>query len=236
MASKFDHYSWRARTIPVYITIAPIALLLAAVLPRGLDLPLGGAAAVVFVPFAFLAGQLGADFGKRLETRLWRQWGGAPTTRFLRHSNSEFNQVTRGRVHAKLRDLGLHVPSADEEARDAQAADAHYESCTDDLIRRTRDSALYPLVFKGLTDYGFRRNLLGLKPVGLPIGMVALLGCVASAWIGWNAEEPPAVAIGSALLTLGLLLTWLVWVNEKAVSLAANRYARYLLESALEQA
>jgi hypothetical protein len=217
------------------MTIAPIALALAAVLPRGLDLPLGGAAAVVFVPIAFLAGQLGADFGKRLEKRLWRQWGGAPTTRFLRHSNHEFNQITRERVHEKLRELGLHVPSTDEQERDPPAADVHYESCTEELIRRTRDSARFPLVFKGLTDYGFRRNLLGLKPLGLPISIVAFLACVLSAWVGWDMQKPPAVAVGAALLTAGLLLSWVVWVNEKTVGLAANRYARFLLEAALEQ-
>ncbi len=235
MALKSDRYSWRARALPVYLTIAPIALVLAAILPHGLDLPLGGGAAVVFVPLAFLAGQLGADFGKRLERRLWRQWGGAPTTRFLRHSNDEFNQVTRERVHEKLRRLGLHVPSTLEQERDSPAADVHYESCTEELIRRTRDSARFPLVFKALTDYGFRRNLLGLKPLGVPIAIVALLGCVWSAWSGWDVGKPPAVAVGAALLTSGLLLTWLVWVNEKTVSLAANRYARFLLEAALDQ-
>lgn len=235
MESKFDRYSWRARALPVYMTIAPIALVLAAILPHGLDLPLGGAAAVVFVPLAFLAGQLGADSGKRVEKRLWRQWGGAPTTRFLRHSNHEFNQVTRERVHEKLRALGLHVPSTDEQERDAQEADVHYESCTEELIRRTRDSARFPLVFKCLTDYGFRRNLLGLKPLGLPIAIVALLACVWSAWVGWDVQEPPAVAVVAAVLTSGLLLSWLVWVNERTVSLAGNRYARFLLEAALEQ-
>lgn len=235
MEAKLDIYSVRARALPVYMTIAPIALTLAAILPHGLDLPLGGAAAVVFVPLSFLAGQLGADFGKRLEKRLWRQLGGAPTTRFLRHSNPEFNQVTRERIHEKLRGLGLHIPSMDEQKRDAQATDIHYESCTEELIRRTRDSARFPLVFKGLTDYGFRRNLLGLKPLGLPIAIVALLVCVWSAWVGWDMQKPPAVAVGAALLTSGFLLSWVVWVNEKMVSLAGNRYARFLLEAALEQ-
>jgi hypothetical protein len=234
MELKLDRYSWRARALPVYMTIAPIALVLAAVLPHGLDLPLGGATAVVFVPLAFLAGQLGADFGKRLEKRLWRRWGGAPTTRFLRHSNNEFNEVTRQRVHEKLRGLGLYVPSPDEQERDARAADVHYESSAEELIRRTRNSGLFPLVFKGLTEYGFRRNLLGLKPLGVPVAGAALLGCVWSVVVGWNAHNPPAVAVGAGLLTAGLLLSWLVWVTEKTVNIAANRYARFLLEAALD--
>ncbi|HEY3216718.1 MAG TPA: hypothetical protein VGK93_09530 [Candidatus Eisenbacteria bacterium] len=235
MALKIDWYTSHARAFPVYMTIAPVPLVLAAMLPHGRDLSLGGAAAVGFVPVAYLVSQLGADFGKRLEKRLWRQWGGAPTTRFLRHSNHEFNQITRERVHEKLRGLGLHVPSWDEQQRDARAADVHYESCTEELIRRTRDGGRFPLVFKGLTEYGFRRNLLGLKPLGLPIAVVALLVCGWSALAGLNAAKPPDVAVGAALLTCGLLLTWLVWVNEKTVSIAANRYARFLLEAALEQ-
>lgn len=234
MELKFDRYSWRARALPVYMTIAPIALILAALLPRGLDLPLGGAAALVFAPLAYLAGQLGADFGKRLEACLWLKWGGAPTTRFLRHSNPEFNEVTRNRVHATLRGLGLHVPSQEEQQHNAQAADVHYESCAEELILRTRDIGRFALVFQGLTEYGFRRNLLGLKPLGLPIAVVALLACVSSAVVGWESEKPPAVAAGAALLTSGLLLSWIVWVNEKTVKLSANRYARFLLEAALQ--
>jgi hypothetical protein len=234
MISALDPYSGRARALPVYLTIAPIPLVVAAILPGGLDLPLGGAAAIVFVPLAFLAGELGGDFGKRLEGRLWCKWDGAPTTRFLRHSNQEFNQATRARVHEKLRALGLHVPSADEEERDRQAADVYYVACTKELIRRTRDSKRFPLVFNSLTSYGFRRNLLALKPIGLPVAVVALLVCIASLWIGWDGEKSRAVAVGVALVTSGLLLVWLVWVNEKTVALAANRYARFLLEAALE--
>ena len=51
----------------------------------------------------------------------------------------------------------------EEQEQDQCAADMHYQSCTEDLIRRTRDTRESPLVFKGLTEYGFRSNLLGLK-------------------------------------------------------------------------
>ena len=70
METRFDIYSFRARVLPVYLTLAPVALLLAALVPGGLKLPLGGAAALVFVPISFLLSQVGADFGKRLEKGL----------------------------------------------------------------------------------------------------------------------------------------------------------------------
>ena len=77
-----DSYSTRARMFPVYVTISPVILAIAALVPKGLDLPLAGAAAIVLVPLSFLASQVGADFGKRLEKDLWLKWGGPPTTRF----------------------------------------------------------------------------------------------------------------------------------------------------------
>lgn len=235
MAITFDQYSRRARVFPVYLTILPFVLVLFSVLPEGLTFPLGGAAAIVFVPISFFFAQAGADFGKRLEGDLWRKWGGPPTTLFLRNSNLEFNEVTRHRIHENLRNLGLHVPSKDDELKDPFAADKHFESCTEELIRRTRNTRRFPLVFSNLTAYGFRRNLLGLKPIGV------LLTCVGIVFVsyvllkGWQdyGQIFPFPATGF-LMMLGLLSGWLAWVNEESVRLSADRYARSLLEAALD--
>ena len=236
MEIKFDTYSFRARVLPVYLTLAPAVLLLAAVVPEGFKLLIGGAAALVFAPISFLLSQVGADFGKRLEKGLWTNWGGPPTTRFFRHGNCEFNEVTRGRVHAKLRELGLHVPTREEQEQDRCAADTHYESCTEELIRRTRDAGRFPLVFKGLTEYGFRRNLLGLKVFGVFLTVAGVAGSAWSTYTAWTAtNELPAVSLVAGLITAGLLLAWLVWVTERTVKLSADRYARFILEAALEQ-
>lgn len=235
MDIKFDTYSFRARILPVYLTIAPVVLLLAALVPDGLKLPLGGSAAVVFVPISFFLSQIGADFGKRLEKRLWHKWGGPPTTQFLRHGNRDFNEVTRGRVHEKLRLLGLKVPTLEEQAQGERAADKYYESCTEELIRRTRDEKKFPLVFKGLVEYGFRRNLLGLKTLGVILSLVSLAGVSWSLYANWSLDNPPEVVIVAALITSGLLFAWATWITEDTVKLAANRYARFLLEAALDQ-
>lgn len=235
MGIKLDTYSYRARVLPVYLSLAPIVLLLAVLAPEGLKLPLGGATALVFVPISFFLSQVGADFGKRLEKGLWATWGGPPTTRFLRHGNQEFNDVTRSRIHAKLRGFGLTVPTHEDQEIDPRSADQHFEACTEELIRRTRDVQKFPLVFKGLTEYGFRRNLLGLKPLGL---LLAIIGLGCSAWSIFNSlangGDTNPVSIVAGLIIAGLLLSWFVWVTERTVNLSANRYARYILEASLD--
>ena len=225
-------YNLRARSLPVYITIMPVIFAMAAILPRGLDLPLAGAAAVVFVSLSYLASQLGADFGKRLEKKLWAKWGGPPTTRFLRHDNQEFNLVTRQKIHQKLSNFDLRIPSTEEQKRDPGLADTHWQASAEFLIRMTRDKRCYPLVFQGLAEYGFRRNLLGLKPIGLPISIACLAACGREVWQTWGSQEVTAVPIAASLLTLGILITWIFWLTESTVYQSANRYARFLLESA----
>lgn len=110
-----------------------------------------------------------------------------------------------------------------------------YGSAGDELRRLTRDTKRFPLVFEGNIDYGFRRNLLGLKKFGVS---VALTGLGASGWAlshGWTAAgviaPVPAVV---ALLTVGLFLGWLFGVNANAVRITADRYARHLLEATLD--
>ena len=158
MDIKFDRYTWRARVLPIYLTAAPAVLAIAATVPEGLNLPLAGASAVVFVPLSYFLSQIASDFGKRLEPALWRSWGGPPTTRFLRHDNDEFNPATRDRIHARLRDLGLEIPTQEEEKAQRSHALELYASAVDELRRLTRDTGRFPLVYKGNSEYGFRRR------------------------------------------------------------------------------
>ena len=230
---KFDFYSQRARVLPVYLTMAPLVLLFMTLLPEGLSLPVGGVSAIVLLPLSFLASQFGADFGKRLEKHLWHTWGGPPATRFLRHSNTEFNEVTRSRIHSRLRALGLTVPSREEQVSDPPGADVCFESCVEELIRRTRDPKRFPLVLKALTDYGFRRNLLGLKPVGILLTILSLGVSTGHIYTLWHAShQVRPVAVVASVGVLALLLIWLTWVNDETVHLAGKRYARFLLEAA----
>ncbi len=185
---KLDRYTWGARVLPVYLTAAPAVLAVAATLPEGLNLPLAGASAIVFLPLSYFMSQVASDFGKRLEPALWDSWGGPPTTRFLRHDNEQFNPATRARIHAQLRALELRVPTAEEEKADRERTLELYGSAVDDIRRLTRDSERFHLVYNGNIEYGFRRNLLGLKPVGLAITALALVASGWSLFHGWHTD------------------------------------------------
>ena len=71
-----------------------------------------------------------------------------------------------------------------------------YGSAVDELRRLTRDTERFPLVYKGNTEYGFRRNLLGLKKIGLGVAIAALIISGWTLWHGWKAgKRHPAGAV-----------------------------------------
>ena len=87
-------------------------------------------------------------------------------------------------------------------------------------------------MYKGNTLYGFRRNLLGLKKIGLSVTVVVL---GPSGWAllhGRNAES--VILSVAALLTGCIACGWLIGVRSTSVHIMADRYARYLLEAALD--
>src|SRR5207302_5823609 len=120
--------------------------------------------------------------GRLLEKRLYSEWGGIPTTAWLRHRDDNLDSITKARYHRFLESRidGLKIPSAESETNDPAAADKAYASAVKWLLEYTRNAKSFPLVFNENVYYGFRRNTLAAKPVAL-----YLLGGIAvmAAWI-----------------------------------------------------
>lgn len=237
-----DQYRRRARLKPAILEVLPVLLVFgvgAFSAFGGLDIVSRFAGAGIgtllgALGLTALLEQLGRDQGKRKEPALWARWGGAPTTRMLRHSDTLFcNPVTRSRYHAKLRGLmpGVQIPSGADEAADPAAADLVYEACTKFLISKTRDQRSFPLVFEENVNYGFRRNLWGMRAAGF---LLSLLGtCFAGALFAisrWG--SPISVAwLFVLIVDASLLAWWSVRITPDWVSIPAKAYAERLMEA-----
>jgi hypothetical protein len=235
MASiKFDSYTWRARIVPAFLVFLPLAIAAFLWIP-GIEL-VGRLAGVVLGPLgiAMLMAQVGRDLGYKKQPRLWNQWGGAPTTQLLRHRNLITNPVLREQYHRKLKELqsDLEIPTPEEEAQDPQRADHIYEAGIRHLIIRTRDQKQFPLVFPENVNYGFRRNLWGLKIFGTLFALAGLAACGLNLWLNWKQAQGIATeAAVSGAFNLLLLLFWVFWVTPNWVRIAADAYAARLLET-----
>lgn len=242
----FDSYTLRARIQPAFIVALPLAFLLLTFLPGqpilataffGLLSTAGGTA---------VAAQLGRDRGRKKEPGLWDSWDGPPTTRLLRHCHTP-GDVTLGLgLRQQVEEwVGYPLPTEHQEETDPGWANEKYAEAVASIREATRDSTKFPLVFSENANYGFRRNLWGLKPIGAPIAAtLALLSwtlMLLTVWgrpwpdPWWNVlVDPDSVAVirlAVALLDTVLAAFWLLWVKPSWVKVAAEAYAIRLMES-----
>jgi len=223
----------RARFQPAVIVALPLGLATLAISPNGI----AGWGAVwslfVFCGGTALMVQIARDLGKGKEPWLYKRWGGKPTTRLLRHRNTS-NKVILSRRHQKLQTLlpGIQIPTAAEEEADPNGADEIYDACTAHLLERTRKKDAFPLVFDENCNYGFRRNLWGMKSLGIVTSLVGTLAIIAVLVIGFRSGVTlQPVAFACAAIDGLLLLCWCFWFTPQWVRTAAYAYAERLLAS-----
>lgn len=212
MKSPLDAYTFRARLQPALIAAAPLPIALATAYPGGPDWWTPLWTLLVTSGATALLAELARDRGKRREEALFRRWGGKPTTLRLRHRNAK-NAALVQRYHRKLMELrpDLCLPDANEETARPLEADERYDAAAALLREETRDRHRFPLVFEELCSYGFRRNLWGLKPLGL--AAVALALSLTGAAFAAHLRGMTEVALPPVLAGIGLhLLLSLVWV------------------------
>jgi len=229
-----DAYTFRTRLLPALLVLLPAGLAALAWFPElqaswtpilSLVVACGGIA---------LLAQVGRDRGRAKEPMLYASWGGKPTTRLLRHRDAP-NKVLLARRHAKLQELlsDVQIPTPVEEQADPAKADEVYDACVAFLIEKTRDRQRFPIVFDENCNYGFRRNLWGLKPIGIAVAAVsaALVGALIVVTVRVNRADLPALAVAAGGAHVAMLLAWVLWFTPDWVKATAEAYAERLLGS-----
>ncbi|MBW4473970.1 MAG: hypothetical protein KME45_26890 [Stenomitos rutilans HA7619-LM2] len=229
-----DVYVLRARVAPVMIVGIPILALFINGLITGAELKNLAVIGIVGVAVITLFAQLGRDLGKKIEQALYKEWGGKPTTLMLRHSDNRIDTTTKTRLHNRLSEKvpDLHLPNPDEESNNPQDADLIYNSAVLWLRSNTQDNNKFLRLHEENISYGFRRNLMGLKPLGLflafsVIGIkIAIDRPFMLEKIGNFVLQPSIIASILSILFLGLVVT------KSWVKYAAESYAFALFNAA----
>lgn len=184
--------------------------------------------------------------GQIAEKRLLKEWGAWPTTIWLRHRSSYIKKPTLIRYHKYF---AHHVPdwkqpSEEDEKANFENADLLYSTAVDWLKEQCRDEK-FQIIKTENAEYGFRRNLLGMKTIGIGLCICSiLLMLFIIEYRNGNLQTLLTPKTQSALFEIfsqiqGLamllnsiaILVWLKIVNADWVRQAADQYARALLAS-----
>ena len=127
---------------------------------------------------------------------------------------------------------------------DPAGADLEYDKAVGFLREATRDTPRFPLVFDELANYGYRRNLWGLKLRGMTIAILAVFGSWALVLLSlgfscprlWletilSLDKVTTLRLVVALTNTALVAFWLFWVKPSWIKVVADAYALRLLES-----
>jgi hypothetical protein len=226
---SIDEYDLRARLFPAVLVTLPAVVTLYVLLPatRGARGLLSGSVLESAILFWLI--RIARDQGKRIQDQLYTKWGGKPTTAMLRHSDRRFDPFTKDRYKKMLTKIsGLSFPNEDEEIEDPLRSDRLYESGVRALIEARRGKS-YRLIFSENCNFGFMRNLLGLKPIGLCVAIISLTADALAIWkrplMGPNLLWIP-IAVCAVII---LLMT--CFVTQDAAKRSADAYADALLRS-----
>ena len=222
-----DAYDLRARLFPALVISFPALAFIYAVIPSARGFWGGMSGSILEAAVLFVLMRIGRDRGARLQDKLYGIWGGKPTTIMLRHRDHSLDAHTKERYKQTLARLsGLVFPSEAEELAAPESADELHESAIRALLEQRRRSP-DKLVFTENCNYGFVRNLVGLKPIGLA---TVLLTLAADVFL-YLRRAADLKSLGVSALVSLLTGSMLLLMTEGSVRRTANAYAIALLRT-----
>jgi hypothetical protein len=228
-----DGYERKARLYPALVVLAPVVVTVLAIVPMQLSALQSSVGVVVACGGAFLLSQLARDAGKKSEKALFERWGGMPSVAIFRHRDTRVDSITKARYHKKMATLvKAKAPSKADEQADSAGADEVYASWSTYLRVHTRDTKKFPLLFQELVSYGYRRNLKGLRPMGIIASAGSLAVAASMAVMRFRASGTVnASMVAASVAALLFLLLWSFRFSSTWVRLPADAYAERLAET-----
>jgi hypothetical protein len=215
-----DSYERKARFFPAFIVVLPVIVFTMSLrLPdEGWAIKLlvtGGAGSALVVALAHMASAAGNRFGEKF----WKQRGGLPTARWLRASDTTHSNQQKQQWYDAIKKLtALDIPATvtiRPQEEDAIIADAIRQ-----LRYHIRGKPTARMVDKHNEEYGFARNLAGLRWLMLAFSALSVAGC----GLAWHFEHGSVIGCvfaGSLLIYATLMFFWL----PNYVECAGCRYA-----------
>jgi hypothetical protein len=230
-----ERYDREARLYPALLLIAPAVITGVALFSAKLTALQSLTTTLAGFGGAFLLTQLARDAGKNGEPSLYKRWGGMPSIAIFRHRNSRLDSITKAKYHRQLSALlkGAKAPSVADEEADPSAADVIYTAWSHFLRANVRENPKEaPLLLKENINYGYRRNVWGLRSVGISVSAPCAVAAGARLWFIYKAtNQVSGHLVGAFAVSLLFLWLWVFRFTADWVRVPADAYAERLVEA-----
>lgn len=221
-ANLSDHYERKARFLPAVLCVLPLLPASAAWSGPFLEwvkLVIGGVGigAVVGVGLSHFASAM----GNRLQKKLWPRWPlDSPTNRWLHPDEKRASAQQRALWYEATRRLvGIDIAAAVAAGEDVEAAINDATSALRNLFWKRPEA---DRLDKHNVDYGFARNLTGMRPIWVAF----LIASVAACWAAYAKLGEAALLWAVVASVLALVMVPVgIWILPGYVRTKATYYA-----------
>lgn len=219
-----DEYELKARIAPGLIVALPLLVDAIYFAPILSTLPIFAASSICTLAVIYALGYLVRAEGKEFEPTLWKQWGGPPSTKLMRSSDTFFGTELKNAIRsAVMQEFTVTLPTPAAESKNPTAADKAIADTFERVrtfLRRFDPTGVWQ---KNNIEYGFCRNLLGGRPLWAGIAISALMVAVWRTATIHSTFLNPAVLVSCLSVACAVYIGWRVL--PKATKRIAERYA-----------
>jgi hypothetical protein len=228
--SLSDRYERKARLLPGLLLAAAPALTAGAIVQQFATWYTAASSAVgVEFLVAIVLGHFARARGRRLEERLWKEWDGPPTTRWLRPWDETCSDQQKSKWRGAIKRLTrLTLPAAIPEGGTKAEVDRVITDATRQLRYELRNRPEAAMLATHNEDYGFARNLCGVRWHWVGLSLLSLTASGAAFWFGLQPYAGLAVAGVFSLVTMLIARELPDYVKR-----CSDRYAESLFATAM---
>jgi len=227
--SGLDRYDRNARLYPAFLSLLPLFVTIVLWFPPAWSMLAGLLSLTASFGTFFLLSQLIRYRGRLIESQLGPKVGREKTATLLGHTNLEVPRGSKKRYHDYLRRNGFNIPTEDQEHADPAAAHDTFRSAVDWLLVHLRPKAKASGLLSENIAYGFRRNMLGIKPAALTLLLLAIAINGAMLWKGSDQDRVVAGAVVEVIFACATV-AWVFVITAAFVEDASAAYAKRFLE------
>jgi len=224
-----DSYQLKAGLTPAIVTLLPLFPILFYCVP-GINTITDFAFPIIIISaLLYILASICRTLGRDKEKKVFKSWGGKPTSVLLRQTNTIIDCQTKTRYYSVILHLlpDLRLPTKSDEEANLEKCDEIYDSVSKYLRANTR-GAEHQLLKCENEDYGMWRNIYGLKCISIWIAALAIPIYVTLMILG--VMTYPFSCFGIALSLCEIAFQSFV-VRERIIKIHAFRYAERLLET-----
>lgn len=223
-----DHYERKARFLPAILAVLPLLPVSAAFGAPLLEwVKLLGAGVGLGAILAVALSHVASACGNRLQEKLWPEWPhDAPTNRWLHPDDKSVSTQQKQRWYKAIGSLlGLDIQAA-VDAKDAGELKAVINDAVQASRNRLWQAPSAERVRLHNVDFGFARNLAGLRWVWGIFALGSVVGC----WSGYIWYGRPVLwAVASTVVAIGAI--GLAAILPRYVRKKAHYYAESFFEA-----